>query len=136
MRWESYKEPSKPEPLFTRVRKRWRLILIPFYPLAWVWVTSFALALFIDEPVQWDHKISNNHSYLVLQVHPFKSWPAKGPVGNFNGTATTKNLEGVLEASDLWEIWMRPVHFQIARRLVDQVPAPYSEFYQTIRTSH
>jgi hypothetical protein len=136
MRWESYNEPGKPEPLFTRVRKRWRLFLIPLYPLAWVWVTSFALALFIDEPVQWDHKISDTHSYLVFQVHPFKSWPAKGPVGNFNGTATTKNLEGILEASDLWEIWMRPVHFQIARRLVDQVPAPYSEFYQTIRTSH
>lgn len=136
MRWESYKEPSKPDPLFNRVRKRWWLFLIPLYPLAWAWVTSFVLALIIDEPIQWDYKISHSRSYLVLQVHPFKSWPAKAPFGNFNGTATTRNLEGMLEASDLWEVWMRPVYFQIARRRVDQVPAPYSEFYRTIRTTH
>jgi hypothetical protein len=86
----------------------------------WVWVGAFVLALCISQPLQWKQLNAADHSYFILQVHPYDAWPVKEPFGSFTGAALTRNLSGLIEAADLKEFWFVPVHLQIARRLADQ----------------
>jgi hypothetical protein len=135
MRTGAFKEVERVEPVLVRLRKHWWVFLIPFYPLIWAWVTTFLLALFIRQPIQWSHLNADN-SYVIVQVHPFKAWPAKQPFGRFQGAALTRNLSGLLEAADLKEFWFVPVHLQIARRLDVQAPVQPSIFMRSVRISN
>jgi hypothetical protein len=117
------------------MRRKWWVFLVPLYPFIWVWVISFFLSLFISEPLQWDHEFTQDQSYVVVQVLPFNTWPVKKPLGLFSGAAVTRNLKGVLETSRLWQLWLVPVHFQLARHLAEPLKAPSSAFLHTIRPS-
>jgi hypothetical protein len=117
------------------MRRQWWVFLLPLYPLVWVWVATFLLALFINQPIQWNHLNVDDNSYMIFQVHPFRAWPAKQPFGKFHGPALTRNLSGFLEAADLKEFWFVPLHFQIARRLDVQAPVPPSVFVRSVRVS-
>lgn len=133
MRAGTFQEVQPVEPLLRRVRKQWWVFLFPFYPLVWVWVATFLLALFISQPIQWNHLNAQDNSYVIVQVHPYKAWPAKQPIGKFQGAALTRNLSGFIEAADLKEFWLVPLHLQIARRLDVQVPVPPSIFVRSTR---
>jgi hypothetical protein len=135
MRTRALTEGEPAEPLSQRKRLQWWVVLLPVYPLAWVWVAAFLLALFINQPIRWNHLNANDNSYVIFQVHPFKAWPSKQPFGKFQGTALTRNLSGFLEAADLKEFWLVPLHVQIARRLANQTPVPPSAFVRSVRVS-
>src|SRR5688572_26066719 len=126
MRTGALQEIRPPEPLIRRLRRQWWVFLVPLYPVVWVWVGAFVLALCISQPLQWKQLNASDHSYLIVQVHPYSAWPAKEPFGRFTGAALTRNLSGLIEAADLTEFWFIPVHLQIARRLADQSPVPPS----------
>ena len=125
---EIEKQESFRNRLRSRLRSHWWVFLVPLYPLAWIWVSSVLLALFITEPIQWNYLNAADKSYVILQVHPFRAWPSKQPVGKFEGTELTRNLAGLLEAAEVIEVWVVPFHFQLARRLPDQFPVPPSIF--------
>ena len=135
MRVGAFAEVGKSEPLATRLRKNWWVFLFPFYPIIWIWVLAFVLAFFIDQPLRWDHLLSQDKSYLIFRVHPLKSWPTQRPAGKFQGVAVTRNLSGIMEAADLWEVWLVPLHLQIARRHDGQIPAPRSVFLRSALAS-
>ncbi len=137
MRTGVFQEVAPVEPLRRRIKRHWWVFLLPFYPLLWVWLGTFLLALFISQPIQWKQLNPKDRSYLILQVHPFSEWPAQEPFGGFEGPAMTRNLSGFLEAADLKEIWFVPLHFQIARRLADQnLSLPPSAFLRAGRMTN
>ena len=120
--------------MFRCLRRQWWIFLVPLCPVVWGWVGSFLLALCISQPLQWKQLNAADHSYLIVQVHPYSARPAKEPFGSFTGAALTRNLSGLIEAADLKEFWFVPVHLQIARRLADQSSGiPASAF---VRASH
>ena len=126
MRTGAFQESRPSKPFLQRLRGQWWVFFLPLYPVVWIWVGAFVLALCISQPLQWKQLNATDHSYLIFQVHPYKAWPAKEPFGSFTGAALTRNLSGLIEAADLKEFWFVPLHFQIARRLADQssgVPA-------------
>ena len=132
MRSGAFDSSQAEEPLLRRLQKQWWIFLMPFYPMVWIWVGSFLLAFFITQPLQWKQVNAQDNSYVILQVQPFKAWPARQPFGRFEGTALTRNLSGFIEAADLKEIWFVPLHYQVARRLVDQTPqVPPSAFVRS-----
>lgn len=134
MRTGAFQEAQHTEPLLRRLRRQWWVFLVPFFPVVWVWVGAFLLALFISQPLQWKQLIAADNSYLIVQVHPYSAWPAKEPFGSFAGAALTRNLSGMIEAADLKEVWFVPVHLQIARRLADQSSGvPASAFVRASR---
>ncbi len=134
MRTGAFQEAQPVEPFLRRLRRQWWVFLVPLYPVVWVWVGAFLLALFISQPLQWKQLNAANNSYVIVQVHPYSAWPAKEPFGSFTGAALTRNLSGFLEAADLQEFWFVPVHLQIARRLADQSPGvPPSAFVRAAR---
>ena len=120
MRTGTFQESRPSKPFLQRLRGQWWVFFLPLYPVVWMWVGAFVVALCISQPLQWKQLNAADHSYLIFQVHPYNSWPAKEPFGSFTGAALTRNLSGLIEAADLKEFWFVPVHFQIARRLVDQ----------------
>ena len=126
MRTGAIAEIEKKESFRSRLKKQWWVILVPFYPIAWVWVSSFLVALFISEPIQWNYLNAADKSYVILQVHPFRTWPPERPIGKFEGAELTRNLAGLPEAAEVIEVWVVPFHFRLARRLPDDVPVPPS----------
>jgi hypothetical protein len=135
MKTADFTEVEPAQPLSRRVREQWWVFFLPLYPLAWVWVVTFLLAFFINQPIQWNHLNANDNSYVIFQVQPFKTWPSKQPFGKFHGTALTRNLAGFLEAADLKEYWFVPLHVQIARRLDVQTTVPPSPFVRSVQVS-
>jgi len=135
MRTALFTEVEPAEALSLRLRQRWWVFFLPLYPLAWVYVVTFLLALLINQPIQWSHLNANNSSYVILRVQPFKAWPSQQPFGTFQGAALTRNLSGFLEAADLKEFWFVPLHVQITRRLNVQTPVPPSAFVRPVRVS-
>lgn len=134
MRTGTFQETRHTEPMLRRLRRQWWVFLVPFYPVVWVWVGAFLLALCISQPLQWKQLNAADNSYLIVQVHPYSAWPAKEPFGSFIGAALTRNLSGLIEAADLKEFWFVPVHLQIARRLADQSSGvPPSAFVRASR---
>jgi hypothetical protein len=134
MRTGAFQEVRPAEPMLRRLRRQWWVFLVPLCPVVWIWVGTFVLALCISQPLQWKQLNAADHSYLILQVHPYGAWPAKEPFGSFTGAALTRNLSGLIEAADLKEFWFVPVHLQIARRLADQSPGvPASAFVRASR---
>jgi hypothetical protein len=135
MRTGAVQETQPVEPIRKRIRRQWWVFFFPLYPLIWLWIATFLLALCISQPIQWNHRNAQDRSYVILQVHPFKAWPAKQPFGTFEGAAVTRNLYGFLEAADLREFWLVPLHLQIARRLDVQSQVPPSAFVRSGRVS-
>ncbi|MGH9424970.1 MAG: hypothetical protein ACRD2L_01495 [Terriglobia bacterium] len=134
MRTGAFQETQPAEPLLRRLRRQWWVFLVPLYPVVWIWVAAFLLALCISQPLQWKQLNAADDSYLIVQVHPYSAWPTKEPFGSFTGAALTRNLSGFLEAADLKEFWFVPVHLQIARRLADQSSGvPPSAFVRAAR---
>jgi hypothetical protein len=134
MRTGTFQETRPVEPVLRRMRNQWWVFLLPLYPFVWLWVGAFLLAMVISQPIQWKQLNAQDHSYVILQVHPYKAWPAKQPFGKFEGAALTRNLSGFLEAADLKEFWFVPLHLQFAHRLADQSPAvPPSAFLRSAR---
>ena len=134
MRTGAFQEAEQGESLLRRFRRQWWVFLVPLYPVIWVWVCAFLLALCISQPLQWKQLNAADNSYLIVQVHPYSAWPTKEPFGSFSGAAITRNLSGLLEAADLKEFWFVPVHLQIARRLADQsAGVPPSAFVRASR---
>jgi len=131
MRTGAIAEFEKPTRLAVRLRNRWWVFLLPFYPIAWLWVSAVLLALFISQPIRWNHLNAVDKSYVIFQLHPFRTWPPRQPVGRFEGEALTRNLAGFLEAAEVVEVWVVPFHFQVARRLPHQVPLPPSIFLRS-----
>jgi len=128
MRTGAIAEIEKQESFRNRLRSHWWFFLVPLYPLAWIWVTSVLLALFINEPIQWNYLNATDKSYVILQVHPFRTWPPERLVGKFEGAELTRNLTGLMEAAEVIEVWVVPLHFRLARRLPDQGPVPPAVF--------
>ena len=134
MRTGAFQEVQPTEPVLRRLRRQWWVFLVPLFPVVWVWVGAFVLALCISQPLQWKQLNAADHSYFILQVHPYDAWPAKEPFGSFTGAALTRNLSGLIEAADLKEFWFVPVHLQFARRLADQSSGvPPSAFVRASR---
>lgn len=131
MRIGAFAEVEKQESFRNRLRSHWWVFLVPFYPFAWIWGVSVLVALFITEPIQWNYLNAKDKSYVILQVHPFRTWPAERPVGKFEGAELTRNLAGLPETADVIEVWVVPFHFRLARRLPDHVPAPPSVFLRS-----
>ena len=137
MRTGAFQDTERSEPFLHRLRRQWWVFLVPLYPVVWVWVGAFVLALFISQPLQWKQLNAADNSYLIVQVHPYSAWPTKQPFGSFIGAALTRNLSGLLEAADVKEFWFVPVHLQIARRLADQsAGVPPSAFIRATRGIH
>src|SRR5258706_1054981 len=120
MRTGDFAEIEKKESFRKRLQSHWWFFLVPLYPLAWIWVTSVLLALFSTEPIQWNYLNPTDKSYVILQVHPFRTWPPERLVGKFEGAELTRNLTGLMEAAEVIEVWVVPLHFRLARRLPDQ----------------
>ena len=92
MRTGAFQEVRPAEPMLRRLRRQWWVFLVPLCPVVWIWVGAFVLALCISQPLQWKQLNAADHSYLILQVHPYGAWPAKEPFGSFTGAALTRNL--------------------------------------------
>jgi hypothetical protein len=135
MRVGAFAEVKKDKSLARRLGRKWWVFLFPLYPAIWIWALTFVLAFFIDQPLQWDQLLSQDSSYVIFRVHPYKAWPARQPAGEFRGVAVTRNLSGIMEAADLWEIWLVPLHLQIAHRHDRQIPAPPSMFLRSALAS-
>jgi|KBSSwiStaDraftv2_1062776.scaffolds.fasta_scaffold184646_1 hypothetical protein len=136
MRSGAFGEAAPARPLLlTRIRSRWWVFFFPLYPFVWLWMLSFLFALFIDKPIEWNHLSQQDHSYVSIQLHPYRAWPVREPYGKFQGAALTRNLSGFIEAADLKEFWLVPLHFQVAKRLEVQIQAPPSAFLNTSRIS-
>jgi len=134
MRTGAFRDSETAEPLLRRLRRQWWVFLVPLYPVVWLWVATFLLGLCISKPIEWKQLNSTDNSYVIVQVHPYNAWPAKKPFGTFAGAALTHNLAGLLEAADVKEFWLVPVHLQIARRLADQSGGvPLSAFLRASR---
>ncbi|MEW5978045.1 MAG: hypothetical protein AB1898_19800 [Acidobacteriota bacterium] len=126
---------AKPLSWKAKLKKQWWVFLVPLYPLAWLWVLTFWVSLWIDEPLRWNRQNFEDQTYTTLELLPYQLWSTQAPIGQFSGPASNPSPSGIVVSSDVWEVWFAPVYFQFAKRLTNQVPLPPSAFWRGRRVT-